>query len=176
MLVSSARTSMGNMPPAIAQTTPVMMVVMWGVPKRGWILVATLGNRPSIAIEKKMRGWPSNMTSMTEVRPAMAPISTAKVSQLMPGGGDAHRDGVGHVQLRCRGRRRSGSATRRCRARCRPPASRGCRWADRAAGCLVSWAAVRDGVEADVGEEHHGRALQDARARRTARRRPGSRG
>ena len=28
MLVSSASTSMGNMPPAIAQTTPVMMVVM----------------------------------------------------------------------------------------------------------------------------------------------------
>ena len=31
-----------------------------------------------------MRGWPSNMTSMTEVRPAMAPISTANCIQPMP--------------------------------------------------------------------------------------------
>ena len=46
--------------------------------------MATLGNRPSTAIEKKMRGWPINITSITEVRPAMAPISTAKVSHSMP--------------------------------------------------------------------------------------------
>ena len=35
MLVSSARMSMGKTPPATAQTTPVMIVVMYGVPKRG---------------------------------------------------------------------------------------------------------------------------------------------
>ena len=129
MLVSSPKMSMGRMPPAMAQMTPVMMVVMCGVPKRGWIFAATGGKRPSCAIEKKMRGWPRSMTSMTDERPAMAPTSTANSSQPMPGDRDADRDGMRHRELAVGHDAGQDRATPRYKGRCTPPASRGCRWA-----------------------------------------------
>ncbi len=61
-----------------------MIVVTQGVPKRGCTRAAPGGKRPSIAIEKKMRGCPSIITSITDDRPAMAPISTNVTSQSWP--------------------------------------------------------------------------------------------
>ena len=61
-----------------------MIVVMYGVPKRGCTFAAIGGKRPSLAMAKKMRGCPRSITSMTDDRPAMAPISTAVASQSWP--------------------------------------------------------------------------------------------
>ena len=68
----------GSNPPSTAATAPVTIVVTYGVRKRGWTFAKTGGSRPSLAIEKKIRGWPMSMTRMTELRPASAAISTAK--------------------------------------------------------------------------------------------------
>ena len=61
-----------------------MIVVTQGVPKRGCTRAAPGGNRPSTAMEKKMRGCPIIITSITDDRPAMAPISTNVTSQSCP--------------------------------------------------------------------------------------------
>ncbi len=61
-----------------------MMVVTQGVPKRGCTRAAPGGNKPSCAIEKKMRGCPIIITSITDESPAMAPISTSVSSQRWP--------------------------------------------------------------------------------------------
>ena len=53
---SSPSRSIGKKPASTAATTPVTMVVMYGVRKRGCTLPNTGGNSPSRDIEKKMRG------------------------------------------------------------------------------------------------------------------------
>ena len=75
METSSPRMLSGKSPEMIAQAMPVIQVVTWGVPYLGWILAKLAGSRPSLAIAKKMRGWPSSETRMTEVRPASVAAS-----------------------------------------------------------------------------------------------------
>jgi len=49
-----------------------MMVVMYGVPKRGCTALTPWGSNRSRLMEKKMRGWLISMTSSTLVMPATA--------------------------------------------------------------------------------------------------------
>jgi len=74
METSSPKTPMGRTPAMKAAMSPVITVVMWGVPNLGCNLAKPWGRRPSLAMEKKIRGWPIIITRMTELRPAMAPI------------------------------------------------------------------------------------------------------
>ena len=77
----------GVRPAAKRDATPVTRVERCGVWNRGWMRPAHGGSRPSFAIDMKMRGCASIMTTMTELRPAMAPT----VDQHLHGGhGPAH--------------------------------------------------------------------------------------
>ena len=59
-----------------------MMVVTHGVAEaQECTRAAPGGSKPSFAIEKKMRGCAIIITSITDDRPAMAPISTSVSSQ-----------------------------------------------------------------------------------------------
>src|SRR5689334_2927815 len=56
-----------------ATAIPVMIDVMYGVWYLGWILFTNWGSRPSLDMLQNTRDWPSNMTKITDERPAMAP-------------------------------------------------------------------------------------------------------
>ena len=71
---SSPSSAIGKKPATTAATTPVMIVVTYGVWNFGCTLPKTGGSRPSRLIEKKMRGWPMSITSTTDARPTMAPM------------------------------------------------------------------------------------------------------
>ena len=52
-----------------------------GVWNFGWMLLKMEGSRPSRDMEKKTRDWPSSITRITEVKPAMMASLTAVFSQ-----------------------------------------------------------------------------------------------
>ena len=76
MLVRSTISSIEATAATPPTRTPVRMVVTCGVLKRGWTLAKTGGRRPSRAIEKKMRGWPSWKTRRTAVCAMTEPRAT----------------------------------------------------------------------------------------------------
>ena len=76
MLVSSTASLMFMNADSPPTTTPVMIVVTCGVWYFGWIFAAHGGSRPSRAIEKKIRGWPSWNTRSTELIAITAPSPT----------------------------------------------------------------------------------------------------
>ena len=53
-----------------------------GVRNLGWISEKTLGSRPSRDIEKNTRDWPSSITRITDVNPAMIAILISGWSHL----------------------------------------------------------------------------------------------
>ena len=68
----------------IATKIPTVMLQIHGVRKRGWTEPAHSGSRPSRDMEKKTRDCPSNMTSMTLPKPAIAPIFTKMLPHRTP--------------------------------------------------------------------------------------------
>src|SRR5215467_13821966 len=82
MFVRSTVSSMVPMPEKNATTTPVRIVDLWGVRKRGCTDEKKDGRKPSRAIEKKMRGWPSWKTSKTAVDAMTDPRATTPTIQL----------------------------------------------------------------------------------------------
>ena len=83
MLVSSTTSLMFRNVAQTATTTPVRMVVTWGVRCLGCTLAAHFGSRPSRAIEKKMRGWPSWKTSSTPLVAQTAPKAMIPEAHVM---------------------------------------------------------------------------------------------
>src|SRR5262245_59848235 len=83
MLTSSPRMLIFVNPAAMATTPPVTSVVMYGVRNLVCTLLAQAGSRPSLAIEKKIRGCPSIITTMVELKPAIAPNLTRKGMMLI---------------------------------------------------------------------------------------------
>ena len=71
-----------------------------GVRYFGWTLAAQAGSRPSRAIEKKMRGWPSWKTSSTEVVAKTAPSEMMPAAQFMPSAEKAVASGSAVPELR----------------------------------------------------------------------------
>ena len=59
MFVRSTISSMFTNVLTTPTSTPVRIVETCGVPKRGCTFVKTGGRKPSRAIAKRMRGWPS---------------------------------------------------------------------------------------------------------------------
>ena len=98
MLVSSTTSLMLAIAANTATTTPVSQVVTCGVRYFGWTFAAHCGSRPSRAIEKKMRGWPSWKTSSTEVVAITAPSEMMIVGHFMP----QRREGGRPAARRCR--------------------------------------------------------------------------
>ena len=94
MLVISPTTWIWVRPATSATTTHVMIVVMYGVPKRGCTLLTPCGSRRSRLIEKKMRGWLMSMTSSTDVMPATAPAETRPAAQPWPMNASAYATGA----------------------------------------------------------------------------------
>jgi hypothetical protein len=84
MLVISPTTWICVKPATTATTAQVIIVVMCGVPKRGWTLLTPFGSRPSRLMAKKMRGWLISITSSTLVMPATAPAETRYEAQSWP--------------------------------------------------------------------------------------------
>ena len=85
MLVRSTISSMLAKAATPPTATPVRIVVTCGVRKRGWTRANDCGSRPSRAIEKKMRGWPSWKTRSTAVCAITDPRATKPVAQVSPG-------------------------------------------------------------------------------------------
>ena len=83
-VVSCTISSMLALPAKNATTLPASQVVTWGVWDVGCTLAAHRGSRPSRAIEKKMRGWPSWKTTRTEVVANTAPSEMISAGQPMP--------------------------------------------------------------------------------------------
>ncbi|MPN54469.1 hypothetical protein SDC9_202139 [bioreactor metagenome] len=67
---------MGVKPEIKATPTPTIMVIIWGVPYRGWILQALDEIRPSRDMAKNALVWAYIMTSKTVDNPQMAPVPT----------------------------------------------------------------------------------------------------
>ena len=182
MLTSCARTPIGVRPAAMATPVPVTIVDTYGVRQRGCSRRAAAGSSPSLLIAKKIRDCPSIVTSITDVSPASAPISTSQriaVSRTSP---RSRRTGRGMLQrqhhrrgrithLRVRGQadhhQRHGHVEDRAdRERAEQP--------DRHVALRIArvLGGGGDRVEADEGEEHDRGAAGDAadtRTRRTAR-------
>ena len=81
---SSPRILIGRIPASISATKPVMRVLTYGVLKRECTFENTGGNSPSFDIEKKILGCPISITSMTELKPAIAAILMIGRSQNNP--------------------------------------------------------------------------------------------
>ena len=73
MLTRSASSSSGTNAARTATTTPVMIVIMYGVPYFGCTFASAGGSRWSRLIANSTRDWPSIRIMTTEVRPASAP-------------------------------------------------------------------------------------------------------
>ena len=84
ILTNSPNMLIGSAPAMMAAAPPVMMVVIYGVLKRLCTLEKDFGKSPSFDIAKKMRGCPISRTSITELKPAMAPIFTNIRNQPIP--------------------------------------------------------------------------------------------
>jgi hypothetical protein len=73
MLTRSARVVSGTSAVIAATTTPTMIEIRYGVPKRGWTLDSHGGSRWSRLIANSTRLWPSSRVRITVVSPASAP-------------------------------------------------------------------------------------------------------
>ena len=108
------------------------------------------GSSPSLAIEWKIRGWASIITSITDVSPASAPISTSSFTppdeprrRGLPRPNRWRRPSAPGRQHRLVGHQPDHHERHQHVERsCRWPATRGCRWACRAAAARDSCAAV----------------------------------
>ena len=81
LVISPSDLDRERSPATMATMTQVMIVVMYGVRKRGCTLLTPAGSSRSRLIEKKMRGWLMSMTSSTLVMPATAPADTSPAAQ-----------------------------------------------------------------------------------------------
>src|ERR1017187_350171 len=75
MLVMCPSLEIGRKPENSETKTMKIMLQRHGVWNLGWMSENTAGNRPSFDMEKNTRDWPSSMTRMTDVYPAMMPIT-----------------------------------------------------------------------------------------------------
>ena len=73
MLTRFASSESGTTAASTATPTPVMIVIRYGVPNRGWTFAKGTGSRPSRDIANSTRACPSISTSTTVVSPATAP-------------------------------------------------------------------------------------------------------
>ena len=103
------------------RTTPVRIVVTCGVRYFGWTFAAHGGSRPSRAIEKKMRGWPSWNTSSTDVVAKTAPSEMMPAAQCMPSAENAVASGSAVPSSRPRQHAGEHQRHERCRSPCRRP-------------------------------------------------------
>ena len=172
MLTNSPRTPIGVNPEANATINPVMIVVTCGVRKRGWMRLAHAGSSPSCAIDMKMRGCATICTMMVDDSPAIAPSLTTIGMQATiafprrPAG--PHSRGINgkrhrrrHAELLIRHEadhhRRDEHVETRADDERREDADRHVTL--RVARLLCG---RRNRVEADIGEEDHAGAAQDA--------------
>ncbi len=97
---SSPSRPIGSSPATTIATPPVSTDATHGVRKRGWTSPKIDGSRPSRAIVKKMRGWPSSITRITDERPGDGADlhDRAQPREAGPRGVDADGDRVGHVE------------------------------------------------------------------------------
>ena len=146
---------------ASATTTPVKIVVMYGIRLTGWSLAAHCGSRPSRAIAKKIRGWPYWNTSSTAVIETAAPSATIQPTVSNPARCSAWASGSATASSVYGTIPVSDEADDDVddRADRQPAEDANRKVALRIAGLFGRG---RDRVEANIGEEHDRRALMDA--------------
>src|ERR1017187_7505439 len=75
MLVICPSFEIGRKPESSETKIMKMMLQRYGVCHLGWMSLNTAGSNPSLDIEKNTRDCPSSMTRITDVYPAMMPIT-----------------------------------------------------------------------------------------------------